>query len=60
MIKYRVCVFNEPRGVWRNSFQAAKGDAIRADLASYDETQREYFLAVPVRIEKKDFPDDAC
>lgn len=49
--RYRVCVFDDPKGEWRDTFQHAKDDAIRLGLASYDESRREYYLAVPVRIE---------
>jgi hypothetical protein len=50
--RYRLTVFDEPRGEWRDTFNQAKRDAIRAGLASYDESRREYFLAVPVAIER--------
>lgn len=50
--RYRVTVFDEPRGEWRETFQHAKDDAILAGLASYDESRREYYLAVPVAIER--------
>jgi hypothetical protein len=54
--RYRVTVFDEPRGEWRDTFDDAKDDAIAAGLASYDESQREYYLAVPVAIETGRFP----
>ena len=50
--RYRVKVFDEPRGEWRDSFDHALDDAILAGLASYDEDRREYYIAVPVAIEK--------
>lgn len=43
-------VFDEPRAPWRNSPDRAMGDAIRADLASWDAEKREHYLAVPVRM----------
>ena len=49
--RYRVTVFDEPRGEWRDTFDEAKDDAITAGLASYDRSRREYFLAVPVAIQ---------
>jgi hypothetical protein len=49
--RYRVTVFDEARGEWRDTFDEAKDDAIAAGLASYDQSRREYFLAVPVAIQ---------
>lgn len=54
--RYRVTVFDEPRGPWRDTFDHAKDDAIAAGLASYDESEGEYYLAVPVSIEREKLP----
>lgn len=54
--RYRVVVFDEPRGEWRDTFDEAKDDAIAAGLASYDRSRREYYLAVPVAIETERMP----
>lgn len=54
--RYRVTVFDEPRGEWRDTYQHAKDDAIGAGLASYDESEGEYYLAVPVSIEREKLP----
>ncbi|MCP3735646.1 hypothetical protein M9979_12255 [Sphingomonas sp. RP10(2022)] len=54
--RYRVIVFENPRGPWRDTFDEAKDDAIVAGLASYDESRREYYLAVPVAIETERLP----
>lgn len=51
--RYRVTVFNDPRGEWRDTYEQAKDDAIAAGLVSYDESLGEYFIAVPVSIEKQ-------
>ena len=55
-VHYRVVVFDEPRGQWRDTFEHAKDDAIAAGLASYDESRREYFIAVPVAIQTRRDP----
>jgi hypothetical protein len=49
-------VFDDPRGEWRDNYQHALDDAIGAGLASYDESRREHYLAVPVSIEKQKLP----
>ncbi len=51
--EYRVCAFGEPRGPWRFSHEQAKWDAISKGLASYDAELGEYYLAVPVDIERR-------
>lgn len=51
--QYRIAVFGEARAEWRDSYDAAMADAIRLGLASWDETQREHFLAVPVEMERR-------
>jgi len=51
--QFRLCVFDDPRAPWRESAAEAKQDAIRLGLASWDESEREHFLAVPVRIERR-------
>ena len=54
--RYRVTVFDEPRGRWRKTYEEAKDDAITAGLASYDESEGQYFLAVPVAVEREEVP----
>ena len=54
--RYRVIVFDQPQGEWRDTFDQAKDDAIAAGLASYDESAREYYLAVPVAIQTERLP----
>ncbi len=46
--KYRIEVFGQPRAPWRTSPAEAMVDAVRLDLASWDEARQEYYLAVPV------------
>lgn len=52
--KYRIEVFGVGRAPWRSSPVEAMQDAIVLDLASWDESVRQWFLAVPVdmRVEK--------
>jgi hypothetical protein len=52
--RYRVRVFNDPRGPWRETPGAAKDDAIRLGLAAYDESRREWYLPVPASIERRE------
>ncbi|MBP8235645.1 MAG: hypothetical protein KAY22_25455 [Rhizorhabdus sp.] len=47
---YRVTVFGKPRGIWRESWNEAMQDAIDGELAAYDRSRREYYLAVPTAI----------
>jgi len=46
--RYQIAVFGQPRSPWRSSIDEAMADAIALDLASWDESEREWFLAVPV------------
>lgn len=46
--RYRIAVFGQPRSPWRSSIDEAMADAISLGLASYDHSEREWFLAVPV------------
>lgn len=55
--EFRVTVFGKPRGEWRPTFERAKRDAIKLELASWDESKREWYLAVPVAIERRGEPD---
>jgi hypothetical protein len=50
MTRHRVTVFDRPRGPWRETREQAMEDAVGQKLASWDETKREHFLAVPVDI----------
>lgn len=52
----RITVFGRPRAPWRDSFEEAKADAIALELASWDESKREWFLAVPVGVQSKQKP----
>lgn len=45
---YRIEVAGEARSPWRPSPAEAMADAIGLDLANWDETTREHYLAVPV------------
>jgi hypothetical protein len=55
-IRFRYCitVFGELRGPWRDTAAQAIDDAITLELASWDESQKQHFLAVPVglKVEK--------
>jgi hypothetical protein len=53
LLEYRLHVFGEFRGPWRDSFAEAKWDAIGDGLASYDEERGEYYLAVPVGVAQR-------
>lgn len=57
--QFRITVFDSPRGPWRSSTAEAKRDAIALDLASWDSERREWFLAVPVGLERRGRPDPA-
>lgn len=46
--RYRIEVFGEPRAAWRRSPADAMADAIELDLANWDASRREHYLAVPV------------
>lgn len=54
--RYRVAVFGRPRGPWRGSIEEAKADAIALELASWDASKREWFLAVPVEVQSRKVP----
>lgn len=45
---YCIEVFGRRRSPWRSSPQEALADAIRLDLAAWDESRQEHYLAVPV------------
>ncbi|MYL98713.1 hypothetical protein GR702_13165 [Novosphingobium sp. FGD1] len=51
--RYRIAVFGQPRSPWRASIDEAMADAIELNLASWDESEREWFLAVPVDLVRK-------
>jgi hypothetical protein len=55
MLRYRLTVFGEPRGPWRETKEEVLKDAVRKKLASWDAAAREHYLAVPVDIERKAF-----
>lgn len=52
--RFRITVFGEPRAPWRDSWAEAMEDAIRLELASWDASKREHFLAVPVGMERRE------
>jgi len=54
--QFRVAVFDEPRGEWRDSSGEARWDAINLGLASWDDEKREYYLAVPVTLQRRPRP----
>jgi hypothetical protein len=49
--RYRIATFRRPRAPWRASVEEAIADAVRLDLASWDASRREWFLAVPVELQ---------
>lgn len=51
--EFRIAVFDEPKTPWRATKQAAMTDAIRLGLASWDESKREHYLAVPVSMKRR-------
>lgn len=52
--QFRIAVFGEPRTPWRATRDAAMVDAIREGLASWDESKREHFLAVPAAMQRRE------
>lgn len=48
--RYRIAVFREPRSSWRATADEAMADAIALGLASWDESEQEWYLAVPVEL----------
>lgn len=55
--RFRVTVFEQPRGEWRDSYRHAMDDAINGGLASYDESRGEHYLSVPVAIQREEVKD---
>lgn len=51
--QFRVVVFDDPKGPWRDSHKHAMEDAIALKLASWDASAREWFLSAPVDIERQ-------
>jgi hypothetical protein len=47
-MRYRIAVFGQPRSPWRPTINEALADAVALELASWDESGREWLLAVPV------------
>lgn len=54
--QFRVVSAGQPRGIWRNTYEEAMTDAVDLHLASWDQSKRTYFLAVPVSIERRGEP----
>lgn len=48
--RHCITVFGEQRAPWRDKVAHAIEDAIALELASWDESQQQHFLAVPVAI----------
>lgn len=48
--RYRIAVFGQPRSPWRSSIDEAIADAVRLELASWDASRREWYIAVPVEL----------
>lgn len=60
--QFRIATLGKPRAPWRDSQEAAMNDAIRLNLASWDQSKRQHFLAVPVEMQRrgrKDHPAPA-
>lgn len=51
--QFRIVVFGEGRAPWRTSREDAMSDAKALGLAAYDRSLREWFLAVPVAMERR-------
>ncbi|MYL97212.1 hypothetical protein GR702_05430 [Novosphingobium sp. FGD1] len=49
--RFRITTFGRPRTPWRQSMEEAMADAIQMELASWDASRREWFLAVPVALQ---------
>lgn len=49
--RFRITTFGQPRTPWRGSMESAMADAIQMELASWDASRREWFLAVPVGLQ---------
>lgn len=60
-IRFRHCVtvFGEQRAPWRDSVAEAVDDAIALELASWDPSEGQHFLAVPVDIKTEKVRDAA-
>jgi hypothetical protein len=58
-IRFRHCVvvFGEQRAPWRDSVHEALDDAIALELASWDPSEQQHFLAVPVEIKTEKVRD---
>jgi len=52
-MEYRIRVFGKPRAPWRATSDEAMQDAIALELASWDGSEREWFLAVPVEMKAR-------
>lgn len=55
---YRIEVFGRPRAPWRRTPTDAMVDAISLGLSSYDESQRQHYLAVPVDMRVRHIKDE--
>jgi len=51
--RFRIEVFGRARSPWRKSAEDAMCDAVALELASWDASRREWFLAVPVGFGRK-------
>lgn len=50
---FRLTVFDKPRGPWLESREMVMAWALKHELASWDASRREHYLAVPVSIERR-------
>ena len=58
LCRYRIEVFGRGQAPWRNSPAEAMVDAIALDLAAWDESKREHYLAVPVEMRVRKLVDE--
>lgn len=56
--RYQITVFDKPRTPWRMTPAEAMADAISLELASWDESRKEHYLAVPVGMKVWKLVDD--
>lgn len=54
--KTRIVLFDRPRAPWRNSYEEALADAVALELAFWDQSKREWFLAVLAAVQVRRVP----
>lgn len=57
--QFRVTFAGRPRSEWRDEYALAMLDAIKLGLASRDRVENDWFIAVPVAIERRGKHDQA-